>query len=1582
MAISHRFAQARAVALILWLSIFLSNSKSQENGCAGTLDRTFNPPPSWGPGAFAMDGDSLISTIHDGLIRLRSDGSVDPNFLISIGGSVSLIEKDAMGRWLLAGDFWMVNGISRPAVARLLPDGNLDSTFSLATNVLTKLNSRITALAQQADGKILLVTTWEEGSQIRKSNIVRINSDGSLDQSFTTQGADNVIYAIAALPNGKILVGGYFKTINGTDRNQLCRLNSDGSIDDSYLPSRFIPAVNGLLPVKDGKLLIWWGSDPYFSIPTPLPWPWPTNSLVRLNANGTLDATFKPQPGAFLNIREQSDGKYVVLNLQPWSASPPPLRVNQSCRRLLPNGETDPTFASLIGIGSGGKLALDSQERPLLIGGLTAPGTGVMSIARLLGDASPCVPTIQFETTEAIFVETNGVISIPVIRTGDVNSIASAKVLVSQDSHLAPGRFTSDPVIHFATGETRASISIPIHDNQLREPTHIFRLALGNPISPTVVGFNREIAVTILDASSVGQPGSLDQNFHVQGTGYLDSSVGWKPILVLPNGKILVANAFAEIEGTSPGSVSKFNPDGTLDRSFLTARDSADSLAIFSDRIYVGSVFAKLRRLLANGSADPEFIEPVFFNRFESYLYAITAHADGKVLAAGSFLNINGILRTNLVRFNRNGAVDQTFDPGLSSSGGGVLAVTAWAAKTYLVLGGFDEFSGQFRQCIAHLSTNGTLLNDFQISRPLSSDSYAQAFLPEPDGGILIGGSFRFYDDSTTRPLIRFTKEGLFDEAFNAPPVLESYVALLRQPDGKIIASGWNSNEYWYDQSATRLLRLHPDGRHDPTFYPGVAARGPGIALDGFGSLYVSTIFEHGFLGGLFRLRTGDYTGPGIFTLSGPTNVFENSGSIKLTITRHASAQGEARLRVTTTDGTARTGFNYAAIDHVVTFADGEGGEKEVFVPLLNNPAPAKDIFLTVNLRAESPGIAVMEGNDSMRIAIADDEPAFWVTPVTGNVHEGWLDLEVNRTGPYNGPATVSLLTEPGTATENIDYEPLNQIVSFDNPSATSRRVFFQIKSDDLFEGVESIRVSLKNPSTGMALLNPSTLNLHVFDNPEKFEFAEPVIFTDQTQKEVRLVIRRAETNVIQRFPTISFKTEAGSAIPGVEFQPTEGTLTAPGIISIPLLPNSLIGSPTTFHVRANVIEGEAIFPTNLATIVLQHPTAIAPAGTIDPSFSVTFNHYSQWNQSVAWTSNSIYVLTGDDFLRFDHNGALDPDFRRTRYFNKFLPDADGSILILNTNAGIIERLLPDGIPDFSYIPRFSRPYVISDFLSTPEGKIIVGGAYLLNDYAKYPFVGQMLPDGSKDPNFTLSSFGSPTGQVTTLNRMPDGKIIAGGTFPQKIIRLLPDGQIDPQFTATPAIAGAVEKVLALPTGKIIVSAQDILRLQPSGVLDETFTLEPLGPGARVLQDADAQGRLYFSVGEPAIYPRLMRVLPDGKIDRNFFPPAWATKALVTPRGLLAFGIVSNDWFGFSSRIVHLFEDPAAALRPPQLLPNGNIQHTFNFPAGIPYSFEESPDLINWTELKSGTLPTDFHQFETQPTPGPAKFYRLRQKTD
>src|SRR5262245_49784097 len=157
-------------------------------------------------------------------------GGIDSSFVTGVGANnwVNIVQRwQHHGRLLLGGLFTTFNGISRPYVAALNPDGTLDTSFNPGTGP----NGPLVAMAVQPDNTVLVGGFFTSVGGVTRNRIARLNANGTLDQSFDVgTGAGAKVSAIALQPDGRILVGGEFTNFNGTTINRLVRLNTDGSL--------------------------------------------------------------------------------------------------------------------------------------------------------------------------------------------------------------------------------------------------------------------------------------------------------------------------------------------------------------------------------------------------------------------------------------------------------------------------------------------------------------------------------------------------------------------------------------------------------------------------------------------------------------------------------------------------------------------------------------------------------------------------------------------------------------------------------------------------------------------------------------------------------------------------------------------------------------------------------------------------------------------------------------------------------------------------------------------------------------------------------------------------------------------------------------------------------------------------------------------------------------------------------------------------------------------------------------------------------------------------------------------------------
>ena len=93
-----------------------------------------------------------------GIALLSADGTRDGNFIASItgAGKVSAFALGPDGSILVGGDFTNLNGTAKSGLARLQPDGTVDSSFEAAVERPVSSSPLVSALSVQADGSILV----------------------------------------------------------------------------------------------------------------------------------------------------------------------------------------------------------------------------------------------------------------------------------------------------------------------------------------------------------------------------------------------------------------------------------------------------------------------------------------------------------------------------------------------------------------------------------------------------------------------------------------------------------------------------------------------------------------------------------------------------------------------------------------------------------------------------------------------------------------------------------------------------------------------------------------------------------------------------------------------------------------------------------------------------------------------------------------------------------------------------------------------------------------------------------------------------------------------------------------------------------------------------------------------------------------------------------------------------------------------------------------------------------------------------------------------------------------------------------
>ncbi len=242
------------------------------------------------------------------IARLNTNGTVDRNFMGNsrFNGAVNATAFQSTGLTIVAGSMTTHNKDVIGRICRLDLSGEVDPSFNTGG---VGANGLIRALVVQPDDKILIVGDFTKYNNVNCYRICRLNANGTLDASFTTGTAFNSIaYAVTLQPDGKIIVAGNFTNYNGSSATRIVRLNANGTIDASFNTGAGLSAAGLKLQLQpDGKIIAG-GSFTTYNGAT-------ANRIVRINTDGSIDNSFTAGSGPNNNVQAlalQADGKIVI----------------------------------------------------------------------------------------------------------------------------------------------------------------------------------------------------------------------------------------------------------------------------------------------------------------------------------------------------------------------------------------------------------------------------------------------------------------------------------------------------------------------------------------------------------------------------------------------------------------------------------------------------------------------------------------------------------------------------------------------------------------------------------------------------------------------------------------------------------------------------------------------------------------------------------------------------------------------------------------------------------------------------------------------------------------------------------------------------------------------------------------------------------------------------------------------------------------------------------------------------------------------------------------------------------------------
>lgn len=503
------------------------------------------------------------------LIRLNEDGSIDNDFINefsvnNVGSSTpATISLRSDGKILVGGGSFFLHG--QKNIWLLNNDGSLDTSLTINDNLV----SSIRAIYELDNGKILIGGQFMSLDGKMRDNYARIHQNGTIDNSFLSQGLNDEVVTISIQQDEKVIMGGNFTTFDTVTQNRIIRINgSDGNKDNSFnIGTGFNNSVKKIAIQSNGKIIV--GGD--FTIYNEQT----ANNLVRLNQDGTIDSTFNIGlgfNGYVKTIIIQPDGKIIVGgNFTEYNG-----QIQNYIIRLNEDGSKDTTF-NIENSFNGRITALLLQDNgKIIIGGnfTTFNGNSQRYLIRLNEDGTKDTSFIPYQNNEFLWTFTSEDAILDIAVTIDKIYVVTQYVR----------RLNYDGSIDnsFTVGYT------DIHSIALQENGKIL---LGGTFDffSSNGGWRRGLIQLNFD-------GTIDTNFDISLNGSMEyggffgnnvnDSYGCKEIVIQPDNKIWLGGNFFAYRGEESFAAIRLVGENTILSNIDFDNYSTNSISIYPNPAY------------------------------------------------------------------------------------------------------------------------------------------------------------------------------------------------------------------------------------------------------------------------------------------------------------------------------------------------------------------------------------------------------------------------------------------------------------------------------------------------------------------------------------------------------------------------------------------------------------------------------------------------------------------------------------------------------------------------------------------------------------------------------------------------------------------------------------------------------------------------------------------------------------------------------------------------------------------------------------------------------------------------------------
>lgn len=658
-----------------------------------------------------------------------------------------------------------------PAGWRAATAQTLDPSFSPSSVFAPGL---VYSVVEQPDGKRVAAGAFTRVNGTTAINLSRFEANGALDAAFQQNvGAGGNSYRPRLLPNGQIMLislGGPI-TAGGLTRQSVSRLNANGTGDASFNDGTGA-TINGStifvddeLPLANGQTVVVGPFTEFNGVAT--------RSIVRLTATGAVDPTFSPGQSTNREIEVivgLPNGQMLIGGyFRSYNGNP-----CNGLARLNANGSFDASFAPALGTDSEVlNIVVQPDGKILLAGGLYNVNGADQSVVRLLpngaNDSSFAPPASL--TPYSVYSYFGDALQLqPDGKILFISSAGGAPAGFSRPGRLNPNG-TLDTSYQAGTGPNGLPFSITL-------------LASGQALlAGSFTNFNGTLDRPLVQLSSTG---ALDASFQplIQTTGTVTA------VVRQADGKLVAGGNFSEINGQVVRRLARFTATGGLDATFTnpsTLDFSVSDLALQPDGRLLLATAGPLRRLLSTGLPD------------NTFNVAATSPSASRVLLQPDGRILVGTMGTfstpGLARLLADGSTDNTFVvPGTGSGQLSYFQAFALQPNGKLVVAGtYTPTGGTAIRTLTRLEATGAMDATFTGSTFGNTTTFGSlnSLVVQPDGKILVGGRFSDYGGTPRPDLARLNTDGSLDAGFVPPAITVGVVnKLLLQPNDRILVGG------------------------------------------------------------------------------------------------------------------------------------------------------------------------------------------------------------------------------------------------------------------------------------------------------------------------------------------------------------------------------------------------------------------------------------------------------------------------------------------------------------------------------------------------------------------------------------------------------------------------------------------------------------------------------------------------------------------------------------------------------------------------------------------------------------------------